>query len=155
MNKKLRLKRLIWLVVGCVSFVLGTFGTFLPILPTVPLYLLAAVGFANWSEKLHGWFSSTKLYKKHLEGYVKAGGLTLVAKISLIVWVTLQIAIVSVLLLDNIAVQIVLGCIWLGFIFSMIFAVKTVDLTKKENNNGENAELPNESFTVNKEENLE
>lgn len=131
MKNKNSVKRIVWLVIGCVSFGLGTLGTFLPILPTVPLYLLAAVGFANWSTKLHNWFMSTKLYKRHLEGYVKAGGLTLRAKMLLMVWVTLQIGIVACFFANNFIVQLILGVIWFGFMISMLFIVKTVKLSEK------------------------
>lgn len=130
MKKKNSVKRIVWLVVGCISFALGTLGTFLPILPTVPLYLLAAVGFANWSTRLHSWFTSTKLYKRHLEGYIKAGGLTLRAKLLLMIWVTLQIGIVGCFFANNFTVQLILGVIWLGFMISMLFVVKTIRLSQ-------------------------
>lgn len=48
----------LWLTLGVVSLVLGTVGIFVPLLPTVPFLLLAAVGFARSSERLHHWLLS-------------------------------------------------------------------------------------------------
>ncbi|TMV94161.1 DUF454 domain-containing protein [Thioclava sp. BHET1] len=47
--------RILWLCLGCLSFVIGVIGAFLPLLPTVPLMLLATFCFAKSSERLHGW----------------------------------------------------------------------------------------------------
>lgn len=47
--------RILWLLAGIVSFLLGLIGAFVPLLPTVPLMLLAAYFFARSSERLHHW----------------------------------------------------------------------------------------------------
>lgn len=47
--------RIIWLILGLISFAIGVVGIFLPLLPTVPLMLLAAFFFARSSEHLHSW----------------------------------------------------------------------------------------------------
>lgn len=57
------LKRLIFLILGCLCLRLGCVGIVLPILPTVPFFLATVFCFANSSEKLHNWFQGTKLYK--------------------------------------------------------------------------------------------
>ncbi|MEZ5868996.1 MAG: YbaN family protein [Defluviimonas denitrificans] len=43
------------IAIGLISLALGAIGLFLPLLPTVPFVLLAALCFANTSERLHGW----------------------------------------------------------------------------------------------------
>ena len=65
------IKRIVFIIVGCICLILGTVGVFVPILPTTPFYLLTAYCFARSSKKLDEWFKGTKLYKKHLESYVK------------------------------------------------------------------------------------
>ncbi len=83
------IKRVIFVVLGCICFGLGTVGIFLPIIPTTPFYILTLFFFANSSEKLHDWFIGTGFYKKHLESYVKKKGMLLQTKISIITTVTL------------------------------------------------------------------
>ena len=48
-------RRIVLIVLGLVSLVLGAIGIFVPLLPTTPLVLLAAFAFANSSETLHQW----------------------------------------------------------------------------------------------------
>ena len=66
----MNLKKVFFVVLGCLSLGLGALGAVLPLLPAFPFLMLAAFCFAKSSEKLHGWFVSTKLYKKNLESFV-------------------------------------------------------------------------------------
>ena len=78
------IKRLIFLILGLICLALGTVGVFLPILPTVPFYMETVFCFSQSSQKLHDWFISTKLYKKHLQSFVEKKGMLLKTKISII-----------------------------------------------------------------------
>lgn len=127
----MKVSRIIWLVVGCISFVLGTLGTFLPILPTVPLYLLAVFGFANSSQKLHDKFVNSYLYDRYLADYINAGGIPFISKMILILLVTVQCGIVAAIFYENLSVMVILGAVYLGFLIAMIFIVKTVPPRKK------------------------
>ena len=135
------MKKLLWFLFGMFCFVMGTIGTVLPILPTVPLYLLALFAFSRCSNRWLQWFLSTKLYKKHLEPYRKAGGLTARAKRNLVLWVTIQLGIAAWLVAPKTVPLVILGLVYLGFIVSMAVVVKTVDrevveMYKKEYVNG-------------------
>ena len=72
----MKLKRLIFLIVGCLCLALGCIGIVLPILPTVPFFLVTVFCFSQSSERLHNWFLGTRLYKNNLESYVKGEGMT-------------------------------------------------------------------------------
>ena len=85
----MKTKKVIFVVLGCICLGLGTVGVFLPILPTTPFYLLTVFFFANSSQKLHDWFLSTELYKKHLQSYVEKKGMLMKTKVSIITTVTL------------------------------------------------------------------
>ena len=63
--------KIIWIVLGFICLGLGTIGVVLPILPTVPFYMATLFCFAKSSERLHQWFTGTKLYKKHLDSFVQ------------------------------------------------------------------------------------
>ena len=75
------LKKVFWIILGCIGVGLGSIGVFLPILPSVPFLLLATFSFARSSERLHKWFVNTKLYKKNLESYVQGKGMTIETKV--------------------------------------------------------------------------
>lgn len=126
----MKLRKLIWLSVAGISFTLGTLGTFLPILPTVPLYLLTLFALTNSSVRLRNRFVASKLYKKHLEPYKKADGLTARSKTLLILWVTVQVTIAALLVGARLAAQIILWGLYVGFMISILFIVKTVNRAK-------------------------
>mgnify|MGYP002523357994 CR=1 FL=1 len=89
----MNLKRLFFLILGCVCLALGCVGIVLPVLPTVPFFLATVFCFANSSEKLHAWFLGTKLYQKHLDSFVKKKGMTAQTKAGILTSVTLLMAV--------------------------------------------------------------
>lgn len=122
----MNLKRILFLILGLISFALGTLGIFLPVLPTFPLYLLTTYSFARSSERLHNWFLSTTLYKKHLESYVRKEGMTVNTKVSIITSVTLILLVSAFFMRRLIPVLIVLSIVWLFHIIYFVFMVKTI-----------------------------
>lgn len=85
----MNIKRILWMMLGCLGVALGAVGAVLPMLPAFPFLLLAAVSFARSSDRLHHWFTHTKLYRKNLESYVKGKGMTWPTKIRVMITVTL------------------------------------------------------------------
>ena len=123
------IKKLIWLVVGCIGLGLGAVGAVVPLLPSFPFLMLAAFGFAKSSEKLHYWFIGTKLYKDNLESYVQGRGMTLAAKRRVITTVTLLMGFGLVMMLRKALYVpcIILGCVWAFHIIYFLFGVKTLE----------------------------
>lgn len=76
--------RLMYALLGLVSFGLGAIGVVLPVLPTTPFLLLSAFCFGKSSKRLHDWFIQTTLYKRHLEDFVTHREMTLATKIKLL-----------------------------------------------------------------------
>ena len=66
----MKVKKVLLVALGCVGLALGAVGAVVPLLPAFPFLMLAAFCFAKSSERLHAWFTATKLYKKNLESYV-------------------------------------------------------------------------------------
>lgn len=51
----MRFKKILYIVIGCISVGLGAVGAVIPFLPSVPFLLLAAFCFARSSERLNTW----------------------------------------------------------------------------------------------------
>ena len=125
----MRVKKLLFLLVGFLSLAAGTVGVVLPILPTVPFYLLTVFCFARSSERLHSWFVATGLYKKHLEPFVQKRGMTLRTKFTIMGCASLMMGI-GFLLMHRVPVgRIVLAAVWVFHIFYFLFAIKTLPAT--------------------------
>lgn len=124
----MKLKRIIFTVIGCVSLGIGCVGAVLPILPTVPFFLLTVFCFANSSEKLHNWFVNTKMYKKHLDSFVKKKGMTVKTKVTILTSVTaiMLLGFILMMLKGIIIPSIILGLVWLFHLIYFIFFVKTI-----------------------------
>ena len=60
----MKLKKAIYVVVGCLGVGLGAVGAVVPMLPAFPFLMLAAFCFAKSSRRLHTWFTHTKLYRE-------------------------------------------------------------------------------------------
>jgi uncharacterized membrane protein YbaN (DUF454 family) len=86
-----RLLKLLFVVLGLITFGLGTAGIFLPVLPTTPLYLAAAFFFARSSTRFHQWFLNTRLYKKHLDSFVRNRAMPMRTKLVICVPVTFML----------------------------------------------------------------
>ena len=84
-----KLKNAMYLLVGLIAFVLGFIGIFLPLLPTTPLFLLTSFCLLKSSEKLNEKFMQTKMYEKYVKSFVEKGGMTLKAKLTLTIPVSL------------------------------------------------------------------
>ena len=85
-------------------------------------------GFANSSQKLHDWFVSTKLYKKHLESFVKKKGMTVQTKLGIIIPVTLVMGIGFFMMMRAgvIVPSVILAIVWVCHIIYFVFGVKTI-----------------------------
>ena len=118
------MKKILYMIVGCISLGLGIIGVILPILPTVPFVLLAAFCFARSSERLNGWFKNTKLYR---ENNIK-NGMTKRVNIRIMCSVTLLMSIGFIMMgLKGIVVgNIVLLIVWIFHMAYLTFGVKTV-----------------------------
>ena len=127
-----KVKKILFIVLGCIGLALGAVGAVLPLMPAFPFLLLAAVCFAKSSEKLHNWFINTKLYKKNLESFVKGKGMTWKVKIRIMSVVTVLMAIGCVMMMRVPIGQIVLGCVWLFHILFFIFGIKTMKKEEEE-----------------------
>ena len=128
----MKIKKIFWIILGCIGVGLGAVGAVVPMLPAFPFLLLATVSFAKSSERLHTWLINTKLYKNNLETYVKGQGMSRQVKKRVIITVTLFIGFGFFLMFRKnlfIPCAILFG-IWLFHIIYFTFGVKTYKLEK-------------------------
>ncbi len=127
----MKLKKVIYITVGCIGLALGAVGAVLPLLPAFPFLLLAAICFGKSSERLDRWFKNTKLYKNNLESFVKGQGMTWKTKIKIMITVTVLMTIGFIMMNQVVVGRIVLACVWVFHILYFIFGVKTIKNTNK------------------------
>ena len=120
-----KVRHALWAVGGFLCFALGMVGVALPILPTTPFILVAAFCFARSSARLNSWFKGTRVYKQVLEGYVTKRSMTPRAKLTILIPVTVLLAIGFALMGSVPIGRIVLAAVWLGHIIYFGFIVKT------------------------------
>ena len=122
----MKIKKIVYITLGCMGVGLGALGAVLPLLPAFPFLLLAAFCFGRSSDKLHTWFIGTKLYKDNLESYVQGRGMTARTKVRIMITVTILMGIGFVMMYRVPVGRIVLGCVWVFHVLYFAFGVKTI-----------------------------
>ena len=127
------MKRILYIILGCIGVGLGAVGAVVPMLPAFPFLMMAAFCFARSSEKLDRWFKGTRLYKDNLEDYVAGKGMTVKTKVRIMITVTLLMSVGFIMMgLKGIVTGcIVLGCVWAFHIIYFIWGVKTIPAAKE------------------------
>ena len=120
-----RIKKIIFVIVGFISLLLGIIGTVLPILPTVPFLLLTSYCFARGSNKFEVWFKSSKIYKKYLENFILNKSMTLKQKIYISTFADIMIAF-PLIILNNLYIKLFLIIVIIFKYYYFIFKIKTI-----------------------------
>lgn len=128
----MNLKKILYIILGCIDLGLGAVGAVVPMLPAFPFLLLAAFCFARSSRKLHTWFTGTKLYKDNLESYLAGKGMTKKTKVRIMVTVTLLMSVGFVMMHAVPVGRIVLACVWVFHLVYFLFGVKTISVQNQE-----------------------
>ncbi|MEG0307193.1 MAG: YbaN family protein [Clostridium sp.] len=121
----MRYKKILYILLGIISFAIGFLGVILPILPTTPFLLFASFCFVRGSEKLDIWFKETKIYNDHLESFVKERAMTLKQKMSILLFADFMM-LFPLIILDSLVVKgiIIIMIIAKGYYF--FFKIKTI-----------------------------
>lgn len=119
------IKRYIYITVGFIALSLGAIGVIFPVLPTTPFLLLASYCFARGSQRFNNWFMSTKIYKNHLERFLRERAMTLKQKVYILAFVNFMIAF-PLIIVDNLWVKLVLILVILFKLYYFTFRIKTI-----------------------------
>lgn len=120
-----KIVRTLYIIGGFIALGLGWLGVILPILPTTPFLLLASFCFARGSERFDKWFSSTKIYKKYLESFVKSRAMTLKQKWTILLFADFMMMF-PLIIIDKWIVKIILVLVILCKFYYFMFKVETI-----------------------------
>ncbi len=118
-------KKFIYVSIGLICFALGAIGVILPVLPTTPFLLLASVCFVKGSERFDCWFKSTKIYKKHLESFVREKAMTLKQKITILLFADFMMAF-PLIIIDSLVVKGIIVIMIIVKYYYFFFRIKTI-----------------------------
>lgn len=122
----MNIKKIVFIVLGCIGVGLGGIGAVVPLIPTFPFLLMAAYCFARSSMRLHNWFIQTKLYKNNLESYVQGRGMTKKTKVRIMFTVTILMSVGFAMMEQVVVGRMVLACVWVFHIIYFVWGVKTL-----------------------------
>lgn len=127
--------KVLLIILGIASLIIGCVGIILPIVPTTPFLLLTSFCFIKSSEKFNAWFINSKLYKKYLENFKRNKVMKIHSEILLLSGVTCLL-IVSMYFINNYVMSIIFPIlIFFKFAYFLCF-IKPV--SKKEYTNLKN-----------------
>ncbi len=127
----MKIKRVIYILVGVISTICGIFGIFLPILPTTPFLLLSIWCFSRSSVKLEKFVRNNKYFGKYIDDYYKGEGISLNSKRISITVLWLGITFSNFILLENHYIQAMLTFIAI-FVTVHILGNPTREYNKNE-----------------------
>lgn len=112
--------KILYIILGSVSLVLGIIGIFVPLLPTTPFLLLTAAAYFKGSPKLYDWLLDHKYLGPYIRNFREHKAIPLPTKIISVtlVWVTILYCIFFVA--DPLWLKILLGSIAVGVSYHIL-----------------------------------
>nr|WP_206172248.1 YbaN family protein [Vagococcus fluvialis] len=126
MNK---IKKSLFIILGGISFILGTLGLSLPFIPTVPFYMLTSFLWLRSSEKLYNKFVQSTYYQKYIQELIIEKKMTTKGLVKLFAMIFIVFLIPGILV-DNLVMRISLVVV---YVLHLIFL--TLYFKKKERKN--------------------
>lgn len=136
--QKQAIKRILLIIFGSLSLVLGMIGIVLPILPTTPFLILAAFCFLRSSNRLYNWLIGHKVFGRYIYNYMTYQAVMKRTKIvaMVLLWASLLI---SIMVVDNLHIRLMLLVV--GMAVSIHIATLKTLMQIKHTDDGEKSNL--------------
>ncbi len=123
-----RTKKIIYLLIGSVSLVLGAIGLFLPLLPTTPFWLLTCWCYLRSSDRLYKRVMANPYFGTYMEDYMLHKSISMRAKVVSLSVMWLSTFLTSLFLIDQLWIKIGLFLISIGVTWHIVsFPTKKSD----------------------------
>lgn len=119
------MKKILFILLGFISFVIGVAGVILPVIPGGPFFLFAAYCFGKSSERIENWFKQTSFYDQYVLRFKENRGMTVKEKVRINL-IADSFIIVSIILVDILLVRILMVALALYKHFFFIKRIKTI-----------------------------
>jgi uncharacterized membrane protein YbaN (DUF454 family) len=116
--------RLVLLICGTVSLVVGILGLLIPIFPTTPFLLVSAACYFRSSQKFYDWLLSRPYFGRRIRNYREGQGITQRDKIMMIAGYCITLGISTLLFVRSNSVRLILAITAVLVIF-IILSMKT------------------------------
>lgn len=123
----MKLKKIIFLLIGFFGMVMAFIAAVIPLLPSFPFVCLALYGFSRSSERFKKWFTNTKFYKSNFKSLIEGRGMTIHAKHKSMITVTLLLIIGAFFARKYIIALIIIFLIWIFHIYLFYKRIKTIE----------------------------
>lgn len=130
------MKKVLLMILGTISLILGVIGIVLPVLPTTPLILLSLVCYIRSSSRLYNFVLSNKYLAPYVKDYISGEGIPIKAKKKAIflIWITIGFSVIFII--DKIFVRLML----LGIATTVSIYIWTRETLEDKNNRQYNRE---------------
>lgn len=113
-------KKILYIIIGTISLILGTIGLFVPLLPTTPFWLLTSWCFIRSSKKLYNRVMANKYFGECVRNYVEEKAIPIRTKVTALTIMWLSTILTSIFLIDELWMKIGLTLISIGVSWHLI-----------------------------------
>lgn len=115
-----RMKKILLVVVGSLSFIAGAIGVFVPLLPTTPFWLLTCWCYIRSSRRLYDRVMNNKYVGTYIRDYVEDKAIPLTAKVRILSVMWLSTLLTTLFLVDYWWVRLCLVLISTGVTWHIV-----------------------------------
>jgi uncharacterized membrane protein YbaN (DUF454 family) len=108
--------RILLVLIGTVSLILGLIGIILPLLPTTPFLLISAACYARSSDRFYNGLLNNRIFGPPIREWRDHRSVTKRTKITSVIIIIISFSITIIFVLKNPTVQIILTVVAIGFV---------------------------------------